>query len=274
MPSIALPDGRRVAYEEYGSPDGHPVVYCHGTPGSRLSAALLDDQSVRVIAPDRPGVGESDPDSDPPATADGLLTAWRKDVRSLADELGLDSFGVVGFSGGAPFALAAGAAPEATAVAAVAPSGPPETGDDDALTLLSRYAPTVVRGLFSVQRFVVGRRPASALSLYTDAAPESLSLPDGADPVELLADDYLAATAQGGRRPARELSLLADPWDLPDPGVPVGVWYGKNDENVPPSMAEAVADRVADEVTAVSGDHLETLCESRSEAVAFVSPSA
>ena len=56
-------DGRRVAYATYGDPEGRPVVFCHGTPGSRLLARLLDApatrRGVRVLAPDRPGVGES-----------------------------------------------------------------------------------------------------------------------------------------------------------------------------------------------------------------------
>jgi pimeloyl-ACP methyl ester carboxylesterase len=62
---LTLPDGRRLAYAEYGDPNGHPVFYFHGTPSSRLEPLILGDEAIaqsglRVIAPDRPGVGQSD----------------------------------------------------------------------------------------------------------------------------------------------------------------------------------------------------------------------
>lgn len=274
MEAITLPDGRTLAYEEFGDPEGPPVVFCHGTPGSRRSAAVFDDQPMRVLAPDRPGVGGSDPAPESYAEPGTALDSWRRDVGSLAAELGVDSFGVVGFSGGGPFALAVGTAPSANRVALVAPHGPPDTQESSGLTLLANHAPIVLRGLFAIQRRVVRRDPQRALSLYTDADPESLSLPSDVDPIERLATDYLAATAQGSRWPARETALFVEPWELPDPSVPVRVWYGEHDGNVPPSTAEAVADRVADEAVSLPTDHLETLCESRSSVASFLSPSA
>lgn len=274
MDTIALPDGRALAYETYGDPDGHPVVFCHGTPGSRHTGVVLDDQPLHVVAPDRPGIGGSDPRPDPPDGPKRALEAWRADVENLADALDLGPFGVAGFSGGAPYALAAGGASAVTDVALVAPFGPPETQSNSGLTVVARYAPILLRGLYAVQRPVVRRRPRTALAPFTDADPSALSLPDGVDPVDRFAADYLAATAQGGRWPARETTLFVEPWDLPNPAVPVGVWYGTDDGNVPPSTARAVADSVADEVASLPCDHLETLCESREAVASFLSPSA
>jgi hypothetical protein len=34
---IILPDGRKLAFAEFGKPDGHPVLYFHGSPASRLA---------------------------------------------------------------------------------------------------------------------------------------------------------------------------------------------------------------------------------------------
>ena len=108
MSSLTLPDGRTLAYADCGAPDGTPVIFHHGTPGSRLFAALLDDSvseaGVRVVVPDRPGYGRSDP-VDP---AEASLADGRADVEALADHLDFDSFGVASFSGGGPFALACG----------------------------------------------------------------------------------------------------------------------------------------------------------------------
>src|SRR6266508_482559 len=62
---IALPDGRALAYAEYGDPTGRPVLFFHATPGYRrnpwTSDAELRSGGVRLIAPDRPGVGASTP---------------------------------------------------------------------------------------------------------------------------------------------------------------------------------------------------------------------
>lgn len=268
MESLTLSDGRTLAYETHGDPDGPPVVFCHGTPGSRRSAALLEDLPLCIIAPDRPGIGGSDPN--PELSFD----AWRADVVELTDALDVESFGVLGFSAGAPFALAVGEASGAERVALVAPAGPPDTAPTDALELFGRHAPVLLRGLFGLQRRIVSRKPDSALSLLTDADPASLPVPDGVDPVETMAEDVLLATARGGRWPARELSLLSESWSVQDPGVPVGVWYGRDDGNVPPSVATAVADRLDAETTGLRTDHLETLLRAGTECVDFVSPSA
>ena len=29
---LTLPDGRKLAYAEFGQPDGYPVLYCHAAP--------------------------------------------------------------------------------------------------------------------------------------------------------------------------------------------------------------------------------------------------
>jgi len=39
---IKLKDGRMLGYGEYGAPDGKPVFYFHGHPGSRLDWLLFD----------------------------------------------------------------------------------------------------------------------------------------------------------------------------------------------------------------------------------------
>lgn len=99
--TVTLPDGRRLAYTEWGVPDGRPVLYFHGTPGSRLWCP--DEQAtvaarVRLIAPDRPGFGRSDPQ-------DGRTFAeWPHDVQALADALRIPTFAVVGVSAGGPYA--------------------------------------------------------------------------------------------------------------------------------------------------------------------------
>lgn len=84
---------------------------------------------VRVLAPNRPGIGRSDPYPLP------LVASYADDVAMLADLLEMDQFAVIGHSGGAPFALACGALlpDRVTAVSTVAGIGPldnPEIKDE------------------------------------------------------------------------------------------------------------------------------------------------
>lgn len=101
-----LCDGRVLAYCEYGDPSGPLVLYFHGTPGSRLEPGLIEAEArhagIHLIAVDRPGIGRSTYQSG------RRICDWPGDVVQLADALGYSgtNFGVVGFSGGAPYALA------------------------------------------------------------------------------------------------------------------------------------------------------------------------
>ena len=104
---IRTQDGRRLTVEEYGDPDGTPVVLLHDTPGCRFGVVPRDvvaaHPHIRFIAYDRPGYGGSD------RLAGRSVADVAQDVRAIADELGLDRFAVVGRSGGAPHALACAA---------------------------------------------------------------------------------------------------------------------------------------------------------------------
>src|SRR5262249_39080994 len=84
-----------LSYAEFGRPEGDPVLYFHGSPSSRLEPLLLGDEmlgrlGLRVISPDRPGMGGSD------FQPGRRITDWPADVTSLADAPGLDRFAVRG----------------------------------------------------------------------------------------------------------------------------------------------------------------------------------
>jgi pimeloyl-ACP methyl ester carboxylesterase len=99
---IELRDGRQLAYDQVGDPNGPPVVHCHGTPSSRLELnffdAMFGHAGLRVLVPDRPGIGQSSPSPAP------SLEGWAADVSEFAEALGLDRFVVTGLSGGGPYA--------------------------------------------------------------------------------------------------------------------------------------------------------------------------
>ena len=100
---LTLPDGRKLAYAEFGKPEGYPVLYFHAAPSARLEPLMIGDQifrqyGLRVISPDRPGMGESE------FQPKREFSDWAKDVIFLADYLGLEKFSVVGVSGGSGYA--------------------------------------------------------------------------------------------------------------------------------------------------------------------------
>ena len=155
---IRLHDGRILAYAEYGGPRGLPIVHCHGTPSSRVegnlifNAAVAAELGVRIIVPDRPGMGRSD------FQPGRRIVDWPEDVLQLAEALGLDTFAVLGSSGGSPYAAACGALiPNRVRLVGllggVGPADRPRhrAGDERAPPdddPAPRYAPAVLRGLF------------------------------------------------------------------------------------------------------------------------------
>lgn len=97
------PRGYQMSYYEYGTPDGLPMIYLHGT-GSHVHVMSLHKPAMalgfRVIAPDRPGVGRSD------YQANWRVLDFADDLGALADHLGLDRFGLGGISGAGPTLMA------------------------------------------------------------------------------------------------------------------------------------------------------------------------
>ena len=80
---VTLRDARTLAFIELGSPSGRPIVYCHGTPSSRVEGNLIVNGAMasafglRLIVPDRPGWG-TEPNEEairarPPKGAGGLV---------------------------------------------------------------------------------------------------------------------------------------------------------------------------------------------------------
>jgi len=248
---VAVADGRTLAYAAYGDPDGTPVVFCHGTPGSRVSGLLADDAAAdagaRVMAPDRPGFGASD--RQPGRT----FADWASDVASLTDELGVDEYAVVGFSGGGPYALACAAHdPERVSRCAVVSGvGPPgsERGDlgfERALAAASRVSPHLGRPLV----WLMSRAVAGADS-FTDVVGEAdgdLADPRRGESGRVLLSDFREGLSQGTTPLATDYGVLYGAWDfdLADLAVPTRVFHGADDANVPLAAAEHVANTVPD----------------------------
>ena len=248
---VCLPDGRWLGYAECGDPAGHPLVYLHGFPGSRLAGRVLDEAAracgVRVLSPERPGLGLSSPQ---PART---LLDTAQDVRALGEALAVRRFSVLGESGGGPYALAcAHELPECVdGVAVVCGLGPPSS-------------PSATAGIAPKERIgyaVAARAPVLAARALVPAAAGARRWPrrflrvtrwqlDDADrealdgPLgDLVAADFAEAFRQGSRGVADDLALLFGPWPF-DPGtirVRVSFYHGTRDRTVAVAAARELA---------------------------------
>ena len=259
--TCTLPDGRTLAYAVGGAGDGTPVVAHHGTPGSRLFASLLADAAaasgVRLIVPDRPGYGRSSPPPD-----DWNPRDWREDLAALLDAESVERGGVLGFSGGGPFALTAATSDRVRRVGLVSTVVPPADID---LVRLSRV-PFAVRILFrlsSAYASVAG--PDAIVGQYTDrTVSETVS--------RAVDDDFHEALRQGAKAVARENRLFGSEWaGLDRLSVPVRAWHGTRDENAPLSAVRAFAYETDVTMTVSETDHLGTLLDSPSEVCRWLS---
>ena len=233
--AIRLSDGRLLGYAEYGRPDGFPVVNCHGGLACRLDVAAADDVAaeagVRLISPDRPGVGTSDP------SPDRTMAGWAHDVEELVDGIGVDRFATMGWSMGGQYAAAVGyfLRHRVTRVAIIAGALPlTETGVFDQLpamdrhlTRISQRAPWLARQWFAIMGFA----PRAAPVLYGRMAARELGTADSA----VIRGEGFGAFArmsrEGMRQPAgvvEEYRAWMRPWGFApeDLDVPVDVWTG------------------------------------------------
>lgn len=249
---VRLADGRRLGYSEYGARNGQPIFFFHGFGTTRVICPPDDrpavDLGLRLIAVDRPGIGLSDPQPG------RRLLDWPTDVAELAKRLGIETFSVIGWSGGGPYALAcAYALKDRVSAVGLISSPAPLTGisesgylrrlDRNAVRAAGR-APWVIRLALwhwgRPQRRDATRFFERSVAEMCAADQAVLSEPD-------LRDRMIANSAelyrQGGRGMYDEGLVLARPWgfELSDIRVPVHVWHGALDETVPTAMAEYLA---------------------------------
>ncbi|RMD82882.1 MAG: alpha/beta hydrolase, partial [Candidatus Dadabacteria bacterium] len=249
---LRFPGGRRLTYAEFGDASGRPVMVFHGGLSCRLEVRFADELcrrlGVRLIAPDRPGIGRSDLQV-PRRVAD-----WAADVAALADHLGIERFAAYGWSAGGPYALACARflGDRLTRVASLAglapldrPASVKELGlqADRILFPLCRRAPRIGGWLLGATRYEprawIARSLRAALAESGDA--DASALDDVA--IEQTAECYLESLASGGFGTAYDYHVLAADWgfDLGEVSTPVLVWHGERDGLLPVEHARRLA---------------------------------
>ncbi len=243
---VATRDGRLLEVEVSGPPGGETVVFHLGTPSAGFVypglAELGAARGARHIAYSRPGYRGSD------RLAGRTVADCVADVEAITDELGVERFHTVGWSGGGPHALACAAllGERTIACATIAGVVPFDAAGIDFLEGM---------GAENHEEFGAAAQGEAALATYLEGEREGILAADAEaigdslgqllSPVDREAAtgefaEYLTALFHGGLETAiwgwldDDLAFVAD-WgfSLEDITVPVAVWQGSEDRFVP-----------------------------------------
>ena len=254
---LTTPDGRTLSVLESGDPYGRPVLVHAGMPNSRLIYGpfmeLAERQGVRLISYDRPGYGRST------AQPGRSVAACCEDVRTIADALGIERWGVWGVSGGGPHALACAAlledlVPAVAVLASLAPfdaegldyyEGMGELNVED--IRLSIADPVAARAKCERDRV---EHIATEPEMMIDMVATLVSPVDAAALTGELAEYYVARArdglAQGSDGWWDDGVAVVTPWgfELSEIRTPVLLRHGREDRFVPFGHGEWLADHI------------------------------
>lgn len=248
MREVKLADGRRLTWAEHGDPEGRPVLYFHGYPGSRMEpragAQDAEQAGVRLIAIDRPGFGGST------FQPGRRIVDWPADVTAVADSLGLERFPVMGVSGGGPYAaVCAHSIPErlsgAAIVCGLGPLDVPEVTRgmmrrNRLLLRVARWAPWLLRILMAQMARAFRKNPDKLLAQMRRVLPEpDVRLMEDPEMLAVFLESAVESFRQGTRAAVQEGGLYVRSWGfrLEDIPIRVHLFQGEQDVNVPVAMA-------------------------------------
>jgi pimeloyl-ACP methyl ester carboxylesterase len=250
---ITLRDGRALGFDDFGDPNGVPVLFFHGFGSSRVvrhpDDSIATELGARIIAVDRPGIGLST------RLPNRRITDWPRDVEELMDRLGIDRCAIVAWSGGGPYALACGwQMPERISVVGLISAPAPLSGVPGssgytwprhrAMSRTADHAPWVI----ALAMWRWSRQQRSDPARQLDEAIAGMVEADR----EILGDPALRAVMianaaemyrQGNGGIYDEALCMARPWGFPIEGVsvPVRIWHGVRDQVVPVGMGRYMA---------------------------------
>jgi pimeloyl-ACP methyl ester carboxylesterase len=225
--TVQVAPERRMAWSEWGPPDGVPVLLSPGA-GTSSSLGFATDALVRLrarlIGIDRPGLGGSD------ASPKRTLLDGAADIRALTTALSLERPAIVGFSQGAPLALACAAAGAVSAAAVV--SGTDELAapalDGTRPPMLQQHVELAKSDPAAVEAMFRSMTPAMLVDMVNGSPEADLAVYRDPAFATAFAAAVEEAFVRGPDGFARDALLVMQRWPF-DPAeirVPVHLWYG------------------------------------------------
>ncbi len=270
---ITLSDGRRLSYLEFGKPTGHPVFYFHGAPSSCLEPLLIDNEvfieyGLRIIAPNRPGIGQSDFQNN------RNFNDWPEDVLSLADHLKLDKFSVFGNSGGGGYVTACAAMIPERLLSAVVVSGGWQMNLPEAKKNLKfpfSMFWTVAAKLPFLLPLLLGTMQSSPKESKEKGLAQAKKMMPAPDYEAMIQFDRAAVLAKAldeailnKKGVAWDLRLYLKKFDfnLSEITFPITFFHGEIDKNMPIELVKKMVVQIpnAKLITYENDAHLSTLC--------------
>jgi pimeloyl-ACP methyl ester carboxylesterase len=247
---VSRGDGSVIMVGVAGEQGGRPVLFCHGLADSRVSAQLFApaarELGLRLVAPDRPGIGGTDPRSL------RRLADWVDDAALVLDALPAGPTALLGVSAGGPFAAACaarlpGRVGSLTLIAPLGAPGWPTDGMASGQRLAiqaARRAPAFGGWFLGRLAMLARRSPRLFLRLAASELPDidrrALAQPAMC---EAFLTGYTEAFRRGSWGVAQDLRVLMRPWgfELGSITVPASIHHGVADTTVPPQHARLFA---------------------------------
>ncbi len=227
----------------------------HGTPACGAGFAWADAparaRGLRLIAPDRPGVGHSS------RVPTFCVADYPPRVAALADALGVDRFAVWGYSGGGPYAAACAALSGDRVTSTVVAAGMGQVGvwatfdefeqtDRQMLNVVTKY-PAIARVMLGTTGRLARWSPKTAMKSFEKQLNDrdrEVVLGMG-DPHEVMAL-FTQAFLRGAHGVVADYAAIAQPWgfEVERIDTPLTIFHGDADTMVPVRHGEELAKRV------------------------------
>ena len=207
---------------------------------------------IRVIAPNRPGIGKSSP------VENWTLSAWAPIVLEFTESLKLKRFSLLGVSGGGPYALAIAAELTDQVESAAIVSGAPPLADFDdrqglhpayrILIRMLRHSPWMIPPSLAVAK-VISKFPPwkfpMSLVVKTLNKPDKVALYDRAVS-KIVMRGFWEASAGKTKNVISDAKVYLAPWDVDLERIqcPTYFWHGEQDRNIPSWMTSHLASKI------------------------------